>query len=84
MPKGFRKNCAPAVSQTVVFEGNVYRRYPEAKTRTSRVYYRSWKEGVKQLLHRAIYESVYGGIPEGFEVHHKDENPLNNPTDGSL
>lgn len=31
-----------------------------------------------KLLHRAIYESVRGPIPEGYQVHHKDENKTNN------
>lgn len=31
----------------------------------------------KPLLHRLLYELYIGEIPEGFEVHHKDENPLN-------
>jgi hypothetical protein len=28
--------------------------------------------------HRAIYEQHFGSIPPGHEVHHKDENKLNN------
>lgn len=31
----------------------------------------------KPLLHRVIYETFIGPIPQGYEVHHKDENPLN-------
>jgi len=27
-------------------------------------------------VHRIIYEYVYGEIPEGFEIHHKCNNPL--------
>src|SRR3990167_6163899 len=29
-------------------------------------------------LHRAVYEAVFGPIPKGMDVHHKDENPANN------
>lgn len=28
------------------------------------------------LVHRIVYEYVYGEIPEGFEVHHTCNNPL--------
>jgi hypothetical protein len=83
MPKGFKKDCAPAVSQTVVFEDVVYYRYPDSSRRSDRVYYKGWRNGIKAYLHVAIYESIRGTIPQGFEVHHKDENSLNNPFDGS-
>jgi hypothetical protein len=83
MPKGFRKDRTPAVSETVVFEDVVYYRYPDSKRRSDRVYYKGWRNGTKTYLHVAIYEKVNGFIAEGFEVHHKDEDPLNNPMDGS-
>lgn len=39
----------------------------------------SGKEGNNmKLLHRLIWEEYYGPIPEGFDVHHKDENTANN------
>lgn len=44
-------------------------------------YYRitSSKEGNhNKLLHRLIYESFYGDIPEGYDIHHKNENKLDN------
>lgn len=32
-----------------------------------------------QLLHRKIWEEFYGQkIPDGYVIHHRDENPLNN------
>ena len=30
------------------------------------------------LLHRVVYEAVYGPIPEGYEVHHRDDDTFNN------
>ena len=74
MPKGFRKDRAPAVSQTVVFGDVVYYRYPDSSRRSDRVYYKGWRNGIKTYLHVAIYEKTNGAIPERFEVHHKDEN----------
>lgn len=69
-------------SESVVFNGRTYRRYPDAKHRTTRVYFaRAVKRGGvarPELLHRAIWESVNGPIPDGHHIHHKDGNPLNN------
>src|SRR5262249_55709046 len=39
------------------------------------------KQRYSVLLHRVVYEAVYGEIPEGFEVHHIDDNPFNNHPD---
>src|ERR1035437_10223405 len=36
MPEEFRKDRTPAVSQTVVFEGVVYYRYPDSSRRSDR------------------------------------------------
>lgn len=39
----------------------------------------SKKEGNhNKLLHRLIFEDFYGYIPDGYHVHHKDGNKLNN------
>ena len=47
-----------------------------------REYYRNSsnnKRNYKKYLHRLIFEDFYGSeIPEGFVVHHKDGNKLNN------
>jgi hypothetical protein len=43
--------------------------------------YVCWKEGGKQrrqLTNRWIWEQANGPIPIGHEIHHEDENPLNN------
>lgn len=65
--------------EEVVFEGRTYRRYPDHPERGTRVYFRSpgW-EGRPRYLHRDIYAATHGQIPEGYDVHHKDGNPLNN------
>lgn len=64
------------MAETVVFRGERYRRYPEADSRADRVYFRA-SDG-KGYLHRAIYEHHNGPIPEGWHVHHRDGDPLNN------
>lgn len=58
-----------------IFNGLKYRRYPQSKNRSLRVYF-SRRGGVH--LHREIWKSVHGKIPKGHHIHHKDENPLNN------
>lgn len=66
--------------ETIIYKGQKYHRYPESKRRQHRVYF--WKhDKFKEppvALHRQIYIDTYGSIPEGYQVHHKDGNTLNN------
>lgn len=70
-----------AKSETIVFNGIKFRRYPEAKQRAHQVYY--WpggnhrKRGIGSL-HQEIWRAEHGEIPEKHAIHHVDENPLNN------
>jgi len=52
------------------FNGRKYYMHPKG--------YYARKNG---YLHRDVYSSIYGNIPHGWHVHHKDENPLNNDID---
>jgi|SRR6185369_15841220 len=65
----------------VEFNGVIYTRYPQSKRYSDRNYFRC-KSSLKQkgfgFLHRDVWKYYNGDIPEGFEVHHKDHNPLNN------
>lgn len=66
--------------EVVTYFGKEWRRYPKSKNRTHRVYFQRhehWKEP-PVFLHRAIYEYNFGPIPNGYHIHHKDDNPLNN------
>src|ERR1035437_4521079 len=66
--------------ETIIYKGVKYRRYPNSKNRTERVYYspsRPIREKVGRL-HDTIYTDNFGVIPEDFVVHHKDNNPFNN------
>lgn len=72
------------ISESLVeYKGVMYRRYPESKNRTHRVYYQHHGEWKKPpvFLHRKIYEDNFGPIPKGHHVHHKDNNPDNNSPD---
>ena len=64
--------------ERIEWNGNKYRRYPESKRRSDRVYFhRSIKNGMV-ALHRDIWEYHNGPIPPDYHVHHIDGNPLNN------
>lgn len=68
-------------SERIDYGGVTFSRYPESRQRSNRVYFvpdaSARKEGI-QALHVEIYKDNFGPIPEGYHVHHKDGNPLNN------
>lgn len=62
--------------EEVIFNGDVYRRYPRSSNPTHQKYYT--KPGGKGFLHRHVWEHCNGPIPEGFHVHHIDGDCDNN------
>lgn len=68
-------------TESVVFNGIQFRRYPQSKRLSDRRYFRAdgrlRKQGIN-YLHRAVWEFYNGKIPEGYHVHHKNENTLDN------
>lgn len=69
--------------ETIIYNGKKYNRYPESKRRHLRAYFwrhDKWKEP-PFALHRQIWIDNFGEIPEGYVVHHKDKNTLNNDID---
>jgi len=68
-------------SETIIFNGVKFRRYPGSAIRTCQVYYcpsgNDRKKGVG-FLHQEIWKAAHGPIPEGYHIHHRDYNPLNN------
>ncbi len=68
----------------VRFMGIVYRRYPGSRRASDRSYFRAGIGDVRKgrsYLHRDLWVAVHGGIPDGFEVDHKDGDTLNNIAD---
>ena len=68
-------------SDIVDFNGIRYYRYPGSKSHGKRCYYTCSNENKKKgysTLHRDMWIAEYGAIPEGYDVHHKDGNSLNN------
>lgn len=70
--------------ETVIFNGIEFRRYPNSSKSSDRNYFRPGSAHIRagvQTLHREIWKAAYGAIPDGYDIHHKDENPLNNNLD---
>lgn len=68
-------------AEVVEYNGIKFRRYPEAASWADRSYYRPHAGHIRAgmgALHREIWKSVHGEIPDGYHVHHKDGDPLNN------
>jgi predicted nucleic acid-binding Zn ribbon protein len=71
-------------AETIIFNGIKFRRYPEAKKKAHRRYYRPGiSDAINgiQALHQEIWKAAHGPIPDGCLIHHRDENPLNNTLD---
>ena len=71
-----------AKSETIYFQGIPYRRYPNAKRRSDKVYFQrsAYKKfgGKTGFLHREVWEYYNGKIPDGYLVHHIDGDSGNN------
>lgn len=65
--------CSRIASRTV--EGIFYR--GERYTKNANGYFSS-SRGNGKILHRVIWQDNNGSIPDGYVVHHKDENKENN------
>lgn len=70
-----------ARSDVVVFNGVKFRRYPESKQRSDRVYYSPGiadrERGVRRL-HEEIWMAAHGPIPPAHHIHHRDGDSSNN------
>src|SRR5579859_3333497 len=70
-----------AYSEEVIFNGITFRRYPNSSVRSHRVYFRPSSYYIRRgigHLHQEIWKHHNGPIPKGHDIHHADENPLNN------
>lgn len=67
--------------ETTEYKGRIFRRYPDAKRRSDRVYFKCTISHKPTFLHRLVYEDNFGRIPKGMHVHHKDGNEANNSPD---
>ena len=64
-----------------IFNGITFRRYPDSKRIADRNYFkpnaRHIKNGVESL-HREVWKAHHGPVPDGYHIHHRDENTGNN------
>ena len=67
-------------AEVVEYRGHRYRRYPNGKNRAHQRYFYA-TEPRRGFLHRHIWEDEVGPIPDGHEIHHRDENWDNNTLD---
>lgn len=68
-------------SESLFLNGIEFRRYPDAKQWSDRVYYKpsgTYAARGIRAYHHELWKSLHGEIPTGFHVHHRDNNPLNN------
>lgn len=66
---------AQEIPKTIEYRGVKYRLNGKSR------HYRCWIKGeqeIRRMLHRQIYLDHFGPIPDGYDVHHVDGNPLNN------
>src|SRR4051794_36225813 len=71
-------------SESVVFNGITFRRYPGAKQWSPRMYFTphaSHRRAGVGALHQELWKAAHGPIPTGMHVHHRDGDPLNNVLD---
>lgn len=71
-------------AEIIVYKGIKFRRYPNSPSWADRVYYvpnASHRKRGTGRLHQEIWKDANGPIPAGYEIHHKDHNPLNNALD---
>jgi hypothetical protein len=64
--------------ETTEYNGKIYRRYPESKRTSDRLYFKRSVTGGTIFLHRQAWIDKHGEIPEGFHIHHIDGNTRNN------
>ena len=70
--------------RSIIFKGIKFNRQPESDKREHRLYYKPHAGHIRngiQALHQEVWKSAFGDIPEGYHIHHRDGNALNNEID---
>jgi hypothetical protein len=66
------------MEQEIVFNGKIYRRYPDSNRESDRRYYKTSANVDEKYLHRAVWAEKNGKIPDGYHIHHINGNFLDN------
>lgn len=68
-------------TETIVFNGITFRRYPDSKRQEDQRYFKpsacDRRRGIESL-HREIWKAQNGPIPKGYQIHHIDGDAGNN------
>lgn len=75
------RTLPPDQVDAVIFNGTTFRRYPFSNHLNHRRYYSPGGSDISrgiEVLHREVWKKHHGQIPDGYEIHHADDNPLNN------
>ena len=64
--------------EAINYKGEWYYRYPDSPNWADKCYFRCRPDKLERYLHRQIWIDNFGDIPDGYDIHHKDLNPLNN------
>lgn len=71
--------------EIIVYKGITYARYPDSKYVSYRRYFYAFSKGngtqKRTTLHRQLWKDNFGEIPDGYDIHHRDGNYLNNTID---
>ena len=68
--RGWKMRPRPAPLPAITYEGQNY-------TMRNTGYYGA-TSGDRHLLHRRIWEDAHGPIPDGWDIHHRDEDKTHN------
>ncbi len=66
-----------STTEQIIFNGNTYYRYPNSRHGSGK-YFRRISKPKNIYLHIEVFRSVFGEVPSGCLIHHKDGNILNN------
>ena len=68
--RGYELRAKPPIGLSITYGGLTYT--------VGHVGYYRCTTGDRHLLHRRMWEDAHGPIPEGWDIHHLDENKLHN------
>lgn len=65
-------------TEVTFYRGRKFVRYPQSKYPSAHYFRPSRNDGDRRALHQVVWEDANGPVPDGFELHHRDKNKVNN------